>query len=447
MATINERYAERFPNSAKAFEKAVGYFPSGITHQNRHATPFPIYFNRASGAVKYDLDNNETIDYVMGNGALLHGHANPEIVAAIASQTAQGTHLGGNTLFEMEWAEALMRLVPSVEQVRFTNSGTESTYLALRLARASTGKSKILKFEEHFHGWHEYALPSQGNAPPAWVPQAILDMVIVVRPDIKEVERVLSSDPEVGLVMLEPTGAHYSVFPIQPDPFLKQLREITTKYGVVLMFDETITGFRISKGGAQVRYNVEPDISTFGKIVAGGMPGAAVGGKAEIMEMMSFKGTPDWDDHLRIGQGGTFNANPPTAVAGTVGLNMIAERPINERADAMAARLKAGLNEAFQRTEVPGFAYGIASLVNPFLGMEPRGDEDLEAPNLTYEQVREHMTGKRRGYLTKAMLNHGAHVMGGQVFMVSAAHTEDHIDRTIDAFEASLRDLRAEGLV
>ena len=445
MATIDERYIEKFPSSATMYEKAVGYFPSGITHQNRFATPFPVYFNRASGGVKFDLDGSETIDYVMGNGALLQGHAHPEIVAAVTSQVAQGTHLGGSTPFEMEWADAIMRLVPSVEQVRFTNSGTESTYLAIRLARAFNGKSKILKFEEHFHGWHEYALPSQGNAPPAWVPQAILDMVIVVRPNIHEVEEVLKNDPDVGVVILEPTGAHYSCFPIQPDPFLQQLREVTAKYSVVLIFDETITGFRISKGGAQVRYNVEPDLTTFGKIVAGGMPGAAIGGKAEIMEMMSFRGNPDWDDHRRIGQGGTFNANPPTAVAGIVGLKMIAEQPINERADAMASRLKSGLNEAFQRAEVPGFAYGIASLVNPILGLEPTND--YEAPVITYEERRAAMTSKRAGFLTKAMLNYGVHVMGGQVFMVSSAHAEEQIDRTVEAFEASLRDLRAEGIV
>ncbi|MQF70208.1 aminotransferase class III-fold pyridoxal phosphate-dependent enzyme, partial [SAR202 cluster bacterium AD-804-J14_MRT_500m] len=266
-----------------------------------------------------------------------------------------------------------------------------------------------------------------------------------VRPDIAEVEQALKNDPEIATVILEPTGGHYSCFPIQPEPFLKQLREVTARYGVVLIFDETITGFRVSKGGASTRYNIDPDISTFGKVVAGGMPGAAIGGKAEILEMMSFKGTPDWDNHLRIGQGGTFNANPPTAIAGITGLNLIAERPINEQADAMAARLKNGLNEAFQRTEVPGFAYGIASIVNPILGLESKGD--FEAPVISYEERRQAMTAKRAGHLTKALLTRGVHAMGGRVFMVSAVHTEPQIDRTIEAFEGSLRDLRDEGVV
>ena len=165
----------------------------------------------------------------------------------------------------------------------------------------------------------------------------------------------------------------------------------------------------------------------------------------EIMEMMSFRGTPDWDNHRRIGQGGTFNANPPTAIAGIIGLKMIAEQPINEQANAMASRLKSGLNKVFKMTGIPGFAYGISSIVNPILGLEPTGD--YEAPVITYEDRRAAMTSKRTGFLTKAMLTHGVHVMGGQVFMVSSAHTNDQIDATIVAFDASLRDLKAEGIV
>ena len=446
MATIDERYTQKFPSSAVMFEKAKDYFPSGIVHQNRFATPFPIYFNRAQGGVKYDLDGHEIIDYVMGNGALLQGHAHPEIVAAVAAQVAQGTHLGGNTPFEVEWAEAVMRLVPSAEKVRFTNSGTESTLLAIRLARAFTGKTKILKFEEHYHGWHEYGVIGANNSG-AMVPQAIMDMAIVVRPNIEEVEEALKNDSDVACAIVEPTGGHFSTFPLQPDPFLKQLREVTSKYGVLLISDETITGFRVSKHGAAARYGIVPDISTFGKIVAGGMPGACVAAKSDILDMMAFRGEPEWDNNRRIGQGGTFNANPPTAMAGIVGLRMVAEQPINERADAMAARLKSGINESFQRVEVPGFAYGIASLVNPIIGIEPKGDEYFEAPPITYEERRAAEAKYSPGHLTKAMLYHGAHVMGGKVFMVSSAHTEDQIDRTIGAFENSLRDLRAEGIV
>jgi len=446
MPTIDETYSARFPTSALMSEKAKDYFPSGIVHQNRYATPFQVYFDRANGGIKFDLDGHETVDYVGGNGALLQGHAHPEIVAAVASQFAQGSHLGGSTPFEIEWAQALLRLVPSAEQVRFTNSGTETTLLAMRIARAYTGKIKILKFEEHYHGWHEYGVVGAGNSG-ASVPRPIIDMVVVVRPNIDEVERALKNDPDIACCIVEPTGGHFATYPIQPLPFLQQLREVTDKYGVLLIFDETITGFRVSKGGAAGKYNIDPDMSTFGKIVAGGMPGAALAGKAKYMQMLERSGDPEWDRNVRVGQGGTFNANPPTAKAGIVGLTMIAERPINEMADAMAARLKAGINEAFQRTEVSGFAYGIASMVNFIFGVDPKGDQYFEAPPLTYEEVRDEKSSKAAGFLTKAMLNHGVHVMGGRVCMVSSAHTAPQIDLTIDAFEKSLRDMRAEGLV
>jgi len=175
------------------------------------------------------------------------------------------------------------------------------------------------------------------------------------------------------------------------------------------------------------------------------MPGAAVAGKAEIMDMMAFRGDPTWDNRRRIGQGGTFNANPPTAVAGITALHLIATEPMNQRADALAERLKAGLNTAFQRTGIPGHAYGVASMVNPVLGVDDHCDRQY--CDLTYDGRRQAMTPPRCGALTKAMLTHGVHVMGGQVFMVSAVHTEAQIDRTIDAFAHALRDLRAEGLV
>jgi glutamate-1-semialdehyde 2,1-aminomutase len=445
MATLDDRYRQMFTKSAQAYEEAKGLFPGGITHQNRYASPFPVYFTHASAGLKWDLDGHEVIDYVMGNGALLLGHAHPQIVAAVTAQMAQGSHLGGNTQFEMEWARAIKRLVPAAETVRFTNSGTESTYLALRLARAATGKHKLIKFSEHFHGWHEYALPDQGNSPAAAVPQAVLDLVIVLPPDLSAVEEVLASETEIAAVILEPTGAHYGCFSLHCDTFLPALRQLTEKYGVLLIFDEVITGFRVSPGGAQVRYGVTPDLTTFGKIVAGGMPGAAVAGKAEIMDMMAFRGDPAWDNRRRIGQGGTFNANPPTAVAGITALNLIATEPMNQRADALAERLKAGLNTAFQHTGIPGHAYGVASMVNPVLGVDDHCDRQY--CDLTYEGRRQAMTSLRCGALTKAMLTQGVHVMGGQVFMVSAVHTEAQIDRTIDAFEHALRDLRAEGIV
>ena len=215
----------------------------------------------------------------------------------------------------MRYAEAVKRLVPSLERVRFTASGTESTYLALRLARAYTGKTKIVKFHEHFHGWHDYVTPESGQAL-GGVPQEILDTVIVAPVDIAAVDAILSSDNDIAAVIVECNGAHYGTFPLQNPQFLHDLQDLTRKHGVLFIMDEVVTGFRLSPGGAQVRWGLEPDITTMAKIIAGGQPGAAVGGRADIMELMAFRGDPEWDNMGRVAQGGTYNAQPVTAAAG-----------------------------------------------------------------------------------------------------------------------------------
>ena len=183
MATIEERYREMFSNSVEWYERGRSLFAGGITHQTRFTSPFPAYIDHADGPYKYDVDDNQIIDYVMGNGSLLMGHSKPEIIEAVREQAGRGTHVGGASTHEVRYAEAVKRLVPSLERVRFTASGTESTYLALRLARAYTGKTKIVKFHEHFHGWHDYVTPESGQAL-GGVPQEILDTVIVAPADI-----------------------------------------------------------------------------------------------------------------------------------------------------------------------------------------------------------------------------------------------------------------------
>ena len=200
MATIETRYNEMFGKSVAWYERGKSLFAGGITHQTRFTSPSsPAYIDYAEGPFKYDVDGNEIIDYVMGNGSLLMGHSKPEIVEAIREQVGRGTHAGGASTHEVRYAEAVKRLVPSMERVRFTASGTESTYLALRLARAYTGKTKIVKFHEHFHGWHDYVTPESGQAL-GGVPQEILDTVIVAPVDIAAVDAILSGDNDIAAV-------------------------------------------------------------------------------------------------------------------------------------------------------------------------------------------------------------------------------------------------------
>ena len=441
MATIEERFREKFAASEDWHRRGRELFAGGITHQTRFTSPFAVYIEHGDGPRKFDVDGNELIDYVMGNGSLLMGHNPSAVTDAVAAQAVRGTHLGGATTHEIRYAEAVKRLMPNIERVRFTASGTESTYLALRLARAYTGKTKIVKFHEHFHGWHDYVTPESGQAL-GGVPREVLDTVIVAPVDASAVDRILSDDDDIAAVIVECNGAHYGTFPLMNPDFLQDIRDVTSKHNVLFIMDEVITGFRLSPGGAQARWDLEPDLTTMAKIVAGGQPGAAVGGRADIMELMSFRDDPEWDSVLRVPQGGTFNAQPVTAAAGIATLEAIATGEVNARADAMARTLRDGLNEAFIQNEVTGHAHGIASIIHVNLGAECSCDRDL--CNMSYDEIYSSMPQEKTRAIRRAMLVNGVDMMGGRAFLVSSSHNEDVIDQTIEAFSQSLKDLRAE---
>ncbi len=441
MATIEERFREKFAASEDWHRRGQELFAGGITHQTRFTSPFAVYIEHGEGPFKFDVDGNELVDYVMGNGSLLMGHSPSSVTDAVAAQAARGTHLGGATTHEIRYAEAVKRLMPNIERVRFTASGTESTYLALRLARAYTGKTKIVKFHEHFHGWHDYVTPESGQSL-GGVPREVLDTVIVAPVDAAAVDRILSEDDDIAAVIVECNGAHYGTFPLMNPDFLQDIRDITAKRNVLFIMDEVITGFRLSPGGAQARWDIEPDLTTMAKIVAGGQPGAAVGGRSDIMELMSFRDDPEWDSVLRVPQGGTFNAQPVTAAAGIATLEAIATGEVNARADAMARRLRDGLNESFIQNEVTGHAHGIASIIHVNLGAECSCDRDL--CNMSYDEIYSSMPQEKTRAIRRAMLVNGVDMMGGRAFLVSSSHNEDVIDQTIEAFSQSLKDLRAE---
>jgi glutamate-1-semialdehyde 2,1-aminomutase len=444
MATILEEYIAKHPGSAQRYQEALQLFPGGVTHDNRYAQPFPLYMTHGAGPRKWDVDGNEYIDYVSGHGALLLGHSHPAIVAAVAQQMARGTHLGACTEEELRWAKAIKALVPSMEKVRFHSSGTEATLMAMRLARAYTGKNKIVKLQDHFHGWHDYAMAGSDRPAPGIPASSLGSVVVVPAGDLHAVEVALNRDSDIAGLILEPTGAHYGQLPFDTPNYLKGLRELTARHGVVLIFDEVVTGFRVSPGGAQVRYRVTPDLTTMAKIVAGGVPGGAVAGKAEIVDMLAHRGDPEWDDRRRVYHPGTFNANPLSAVAGATCLEIIASQPINQQADAMAHRLKTGLNEIFARMEVSGHAHGIASMIHLVLA---DCDCDREICNMSHADIKRATAAPGVTELKRGLQNRGVDIMGRDAFLVSATHTEQEIEQTLAAFEGTLEAVRAEGLV
>ena len=265
MATILEEYIARHPGSAERYAEATRIFPGGVTHDNRYAQPFPLYITHGTGPKKWDVDGHEYIDYVSGHGALILGHSHPAIAAAVSEQINRGTHLGACTEEELRWARAIMALMPSVERVRFHSSGTEATLMAMRLARAYTGKNKVIKLQDHFHGWHDYAMAGSDRPAPGIPQESWGSMVIVPSGDLGAVEDALNRDDDIAALILEPTGAHYGQLPFDTPNYLRGLRDLTTQHGVVLIFDEVVTGFRASPGGAQVLYDVAPDSDHHGQ--------------------------------------------------------------------------------------------------------------------------------------------------------------------------------------
>ena len=328
MGSILETFEARHPGSRRLAERARGVFPSGITHDLRAFAPFPISVERAQGARKWDVDGHEYVDYIGGHGALLLGHNRAEVIEAVHEALDEGTHFGSSHAREIEWGEQVLRMVPCAERVRFTSSGTEATMMALRLARAFTGRSRVVKLAEHFHGWHDLAVGQLGEA--ELRPQAVGvppgfydDLTIVPAGDTAALEEALAAR-DVAALILEPTGAHWGLHPI-PSSYLEAARELTRESGTQLILDEVITGFRMAPGGAQERYGVTPDLSTHAKILAGGLPGGCVAGREEVLALLDLReGDDGWNRRRRVPHQGTYNAQPPAAAAGIAALRLIA---------------------------------------------------------------------------------------------------------------------------
>jgi glutamate-1-semialdehyde 2,1-aminomutase len=439
---LTDRYAAAFPKSRRLHEQAKALFPNGVTHDLRHMEPFPTYVDRAEGAYKWDVDGHQLIDYWSGHGAILLGHSHPAVVEAVRRQMARATHPGACHELEIAWGERVRRLVPSAEKVRFTSSGTEATLMALRLARISTGRPRVLKFAGHFHGWHDSVTPG-ANAPydgaAPGIPPEVANLTVVIPPnDVTLVDRTLANDPTIGCLILEPTGGHFGAAPIRGE-FLRALRDLTRKHGIVLIFDEVITGFRVHPGGAQAHYGVAPDVTTLAKILAGGLPGGCVAGRADILDYLAFRpGKP------KMKHPGTFNANPLSAAAGVTTLDLVATSEPGRKANETAKVLRGRLNELFAERDAPWIAYGEFSgfkLLPDYHGPRPESDDFIP-----YDGALDKLDGPRPTQLIHAfrvgMLLHGVD-LPGLSGMTTAAHTETDVDRTVAAVARTL-DLLAE---
>jgi glutamate-1-semialdehyde 2,1-aminomutase len=447
--TIDALYRERTPGSARLADAARGLFPSGVTHDGRHLEPYGIYVERADGPYKWDVDGHRYIDYYGGHGALLLGHNHPKVAAAVQAALGQGTHFGASHPLEVRWAEAIRRLMPSAERVRFTSSGTEATLMAVRLARAFTGRRKILRFKTHFHGWHDhmtsgYAAHFDGSPTPGVLAEVAANAVLLEPNDADALRAALAGDHEIAAALIEPTGGSFGMTPLQPG-FLASLRELTAAHGVLLIFDEVITGFRVAPGGAQAAFGITPDLTALAKILAGGLPGGAVVGRADVLERLDFERAAQ-GGFEKIQHPGTFNANPVSAAAGIAALEVIATTDACARANAAGATLRAGFNRALETADVPWAAYGTFSGLHLFTNakgraLRPSEFDPLEVPYAELKARQRDITHRLR----VAMLVHGVDLNNWPGAQTSAVVGAQDIADTIDAFAEALRLLKREG--
>jgi glutamate-1-semialdehyde 2,1-aminomutase len=397
------------------------------------------------------VDGHEIIDFVMGHGALLLGHAHPEVKRAVAEQIEKGTHYGACQELELRWASWVQRLMPSAQLVRFTSSGTEATMMAVRLARAFTGRHKLVRFHGHFHGWNDnvvgFAIPPDTTPQATGIPLAALqNQVLVPQHDTEALRRALEEHGDIAAVIVEPTGASFGTIPLELS-FLSVVRDLTERAGALLIFDEVVTGFRVAPGGVQALTGVLPDITCLAKVLAGGLPGGAVVGRRDILSLLDF-GDDEWNLKRRIPHPGTFNANPLSAAAGSACLSVIADGKPQQRAADLCRRLCQGMNALLRRAEVAGCAYGFSSMFHITMGHDVPPPEDgflwnwEGTPGATVPGIsRERLEALKRG-----MVNRGVDLMrnGG---LVSAVHTDEDVDATLAAFEETLADMRREELL
>ncbi len=449
-STIIDTYRKRTATSEKLAMRARKILPSGIVHDSRYLEPYPIYVNRAEGAHKWDVDGNEYVDYYGGHGALLLGHNNKAVIEAVHRQLDLGTHYAACHELELRWAELVQQLVPCAERVRFTSSGTEANLMALRLARAFTGKPIVLRFKGHFHGWLDHLASGFDShfdgSPTPGVLQSIAENVLIAPPDdLQATLALLASRDDIAAIILEPTGASFGWSPMSRD-FVAALREAATENGILLIFDEVVTGFRVSPGGAQAHYGITPDLSSLAKILAGGLPGGAVVGRKDILDQLDFK-QAELSGREKIHHQGTFNANPTSAAAGIACLEIIAEGEACATATAQAQRLQSMLNRVFADEDLPWAAFGSHSAVyfftNPMgLDIDPMR---FDVNTLDAEVLRNGGKHPAVGKFRLALMLNGVDISSRPGGITSCKHSEEDLERSSEAVRQAIVMLKKEG--
>lgn len=418
----------QWDKSQAAFQKAKQVIPGGV---NSPARAFgavgghPLFIARAEGAYIYDIDGNRFIDYVASWGPMILGHAHPEVVAAVESALRRGTSFGAPTEAETELAEMIIEAFPSIERVRLVNSGTEAAMSAIRLARAYTGRDLIVKFAGNYHGHVDSLLVAAGSSAaslgvpssPGVTAGTAKDTLVLEYNDVAGLEEAFAQfGSQIAAVIVEPIAGNMGVVKAEAG-FRQALRELTARYGALLIFDEVITGFRVCYGGAQTMFGIQPDLTLLGKILGGGLPMGAYGGRADIMDQMLPAG--------KVFQAGTLSGNPLATAAGIATLKVLRQTNPYPRLEQLGTRLALGLKQAAQEAGLPVQIGWFGSMITLFFASEPVVD---------WSSARRCDTQRYARYFW-GMLRRGVYLPCSQfeALFVSAAHTEEHIDTTVAA--------------
>ncbi|MDP1511356.1 glutamate-1-semialdehyde 2,1-aminomutase [Paenibacillus sp. CMAA1739] len=430
-----QRTVRKDTRSKAAFDEAKQYIPGGVNSPVRAFKSVgitPVYIDRGEGSRVYDIDGQSYIDYVCSWGPLIMGHAHPEVVKALQAAVVKGTSFGAPTLAETEMAKLVCERVPSMDIVRMVNSGTEATMSAIRLARGFTKRSKILKFEGSYHGHADSLLIKAGSGVATLglpdspgVPEVVATHTITVPyNDLASVKLAFEKfGEEIAAIIVEPVAGNMGVVPPQPG-FLEGLREVTQQYGSLLIFDEVMTGFRVGLHSAQGRFGVTPDLTCLGKVIGGGLPVGAYGGRRDILEQIAPAGP--------IYQAGTLSGNPLAMAAGYSTLKLLTPE-VYDRLEERAARLQAGFERNARELGIPVTINRVGSMVCPFFT-----DEKVVNFDTAKTSNQDHF----RRYFTE-LVNEGVSVAPSQFegMFVSGVHTVEDIDATIEANYRALKRL------
>ncbi len=438
-------YPDNYSNSARLHDRAVRVMPGGNSRHTVFFPPYPIYAARAQGARVWDADGVERLDLINNYSALIHGHNHPAIVAAIMEQAQRLLSVAMPTEREVDLAEIVCDRLPAVDQLRFTNSGTEGVMFAIKAARAFTGRAKIAKVEGAYHGSDDTASVSNYPDPLVWgdddtpasvpgpggTPGIAGDVVVLPMNDVENGRRILRAHAaDLAGAIIDPLPSHLGYQAATPQ-FVAMLREETARAGAMLIFDE-VYSFRLGFNGAQGALGVNPDLTAMGKVIGGGLPIGAVAGRADIMEAVfdPRAGRP------RMTHGGTFNANPMTMAAGAAAM-MLLDRPAFDRLSALGDRLRAGLKEAVKISGAPATVRGATSMTSLF-----HLEADLPTHRHVVEAMKAHPEARTRAEaFFRHLLNHGLLIGAPGLFVLSTALTEADIDRACEVSLAALRSL------